>query len=128
MGVRDKLEVLVVDDMSTSRGILLQMLDRLGITRVEDVENGLSALTRTRVRPPHLILSDLYMPAMTGLELLETLRADPDTRQTRFVLITGRGDERVVDAGRKLGMNGLLTKPFDVADLQRCIEAAVGRL
>lgn len=128
MSVREKLRVLVVDDMSTSRGILLQMLDKLGIAQVEYTENGVRAVERTKVSPPHLILSDLYMPEMNGLQLLQRLRADPATKRTGFILVTGRGDPAVIDAGQKLGMNNFLTKPFDATDLKTCIEAVVGRL
>ncbi|MEM7642717.1 MAG: response regulator [Pseudomonadota bacterium] len=128
MGVREKLRVLVVDDMSTSRGILLQMLDKLGIAQVEYAENGVRAVERTKRSPPHLILSDLYMPEMNGLQLLQRLRADPATQRTGFILVTGRADPAVIDAGRKLGMNNFLTKPFDATDLKTCIEAVAGRL
>lgn len=128
MALRDSLKVLVVDDMSTSRGILLQALDGLGITHVEYTDDGKKAMQRAREFLPHLILSDLYMPELNGLQLLQHLRHDPTTRKIGFILVTGRSDKTVIDTGRKLGMNNFLAKPFTPADMKNTIEAVVGRL
>ncbi len=128
MPLREMLRVLVVDDMSTSRGLLLQALDSLGISNVEYAEDGKAGMLHARKKPPHLILSDLYMPELNGLQLLQHLRADPLTKKVGFILVTGRGDEKVVQTGRKLGMNNFLTKPFTPAELKDCIEAVVGQL
>lgn len=128
MSLRDMLKVLVVDDMSTSRGILLQTLDTLGISNVSYAENGKSGMLQARKNVPHLILSDLYMPELNGLQLLQHLRAEPLTQKVGFILISGRGDESVIQTGKKLGMNNFMTKPFSPADLKACIEAVVGRL
>jgi two-component system chemotaxis response regulator CheY len=128
MSVREKLRMLVVDDMSTSRGILLQTLDALGIRRVDYAENGALAFAKARETAPHLVLSDLHMPEMNGLELLKTLRSDPKTARIGFILVSGRHDERALRAGRSLGMNNYLPKPFTAEDMRRSIEAVVGRL
>ena len=128
MPLRDMLRVLVVDDMSTSRGILLQALDTLGIRSIAYAENGKAGLLLARQDQPHLVLSDLYMPELNGLQLLQYMRAEPVTQKIGFVLITGRGDASVIETGRKLGMNNFLTKPFTIAQLRDCIEAVVGKL
>lgn len=128
MPLRDMLRILVVDDMSTSRGIMLQALDSLGIRHVGYAENGKTGLQQALKDQPHLILSDLYMPELNGLQLLQHLRASPHGQKTGFILITGRGDESVIQTGRKLGMNNFLTKPFTPAQLRDCIEAVVGSL
>lgn len=128
MALRDTLRILVVDDMSTSRGLLLQALDGLGIRNVEYASDGRTAIQRARADPPHLVLSDLYMPEMNGLQLLQHLRHDPATRRVGFILVTGRSDENVIRTGRSLGMNNLLTKPFSIADIKSTIESVVGRL
>jgi len=122
------LRVLVVDDMSTSRGILLQTLDTLGISNVSYAEDGKQGVMSARQNVPHLILSDLYMPNLNGLQMLQHLRAEPATQKIGFILITGRGDEAVIQTGKKLGMNNFLTKPFTPAQLKECIEAVVGKL
>ncbi|TFL16718.1 response regulator [Jannaschia formosa] len=128
MSVRKSLRILVVDDMSTSRGLLLQALDSLGIRNVSYATDGKDAIQKARTHPPHLVLSDLYMPEMNGLQLLQHLRHDPTTRRIGFILITGRSDEKVIRTGKSLGMNNFLPKPFTVADMKATIEAVVGRL
>ena len=106
MPLRDMLRVLVVDDMSTSRGILLQALDTLGIGNVSYAENGRTGMLHAREKVPHLVL----------------------TQKVGFILIAGRGDATVIETGQRLGMNNFLTKPFTAAQLKSCIEAVVGRL
>ncbi|WP_083480649.1 response regulator [Jannaschia seosinensis] len=128
MALRDMLRVLVIDDMSTSRGLLLQALDSLGIQNVSYAEDGAQGVQQARKSPPHIVLSDLYMPELNGLQVLQHLRSDPVTQKVGFILITGRGDDSIIDTGRKLGMNNFLTKPFTPALLKDCIEAVVGRL
>ena len=128
MSLRENLKILVVDDMSTSRGLLLQALDTLGIRNVSYATDGKDAMQKARTNPPHLVLSDLYMPEMNGLQLLQHLRHDPTTKRIGFILITGRSDEKVIKTGKSLGMNNFLPKPFTVADMKATIEAVVGRL
>jgi two-component system chemotaxis response regulator CheY len=128
MSVRDKLRVLVVDDMSTSRGIILQTLDSFGISQVEYAEDGESALASLKKRPVHLVISDYNMPKMDGLHLLHAIRSDPATAKTGFLMVSGRADPKVMEAGKKLKMNNFLTKPFEPGVLRAAIEAVVGRL
>ena len=128
MALRDQLRVLVVDDMSTSRGLLLQALDNLGIPNVASAENGLTALHHLKRSPVHLVISDYNMPEMDGLRLLQYLRHDPATRQTGFILVTGKADARVIGTGQQLGMNNFLRKPFTDNQMLECVEAVVGKL
>ena len=126
--MRDKLRVLVVDDMSTSRGLLLQALDAFGVRQVEYAEDGEAALASLAKRPVHLVISDYNMPKMDGLKLLHAIRTNASTAKTGFVLVSGRADPAVMEAGRKLQMNNFIAKPFQPADLKVAIEAVVGRL
>ncbi|MDF1620546.1 response regulator [Pseudothioclava nitratireducens] len=128
MSLRDQLRILVVDDMSTSRGLITQALDAMGIRQVGYATDGPSALQILEKSPVHLVISDYNMPGMDGLHLLHALRNQPKTRSIGFILITGRADKQIVDTGRKLGMNNFLKKPFAPQDLRACIEAVVGRL
>ncbi len=128
MALRDQLRILVVDDMSTSRGLLLQALDSFGIRNVEYASDGVEAMQTLKTKPAHLVISDYNMPGMDGLHLLQHIRHDPTTRQTGFILVTGRADAQIIDAGKKLGMNNFLKKPFSQDDMRNCIEAVVGKL
>jgi two-component system chemotaxis response regulator CheY len=128
MALRDQLRVLVVDDMATSRGLITQALDALGISNVATASDGRSALSSLAASPVHLVISDYNMPEMDGLQLLQTLRANPATQRTGFLLITGRADASVIDRGRALGMNNYIKKPFTPDDMKGAIEAVFGRL
>ena len=128
MALRDQIRIMVVDDMSTSRGLITQALDSFGVRNVATAENGKRALQILAAKPAHLVISDYNMPEMDGLQLLYYLRATPKTTGVGFVLITGRAEQQIIDHGKKLGMNNYLKKPFQPMDLRNCIEAVVGKL
>lgn len=128
MALRDQIRMMVVDDMSTSRGLITQALDGFGIRNIATAENGREALRALAVKPAHLVISDYNMPEMDGLQLLQHLRGTPQTKGMGFVLITGRAEQQIIDHGKKLGMNNYLKKPFQPDQLRHCIEAVVGRL
>jgi two-component system chemotaxis response regulator CheY len=128
MALRDQLRILVVDDMATSRGLITQALDSIGIRNVATAGDGMSALKSLEKAPVHLVISDYNMPNMDGLQLLHSLRKGAKTAGVGFLLITGRADKQIIDTGKKLGMNNFIKKPFDAAGLKGAIEAIVGRL
>ncbi|MEO9820452.1 MAG: response regulator [Paracoccaceae bacterium] len=128
MALRDQIRVMVVDDMSTSRGLITQALDNFGVQNVSTAEDGTSALQLLARSPVHLVISDYNMPNMDGLKLLHNLRAGPKTKGVGFILITGRAEQQIIDYGKKLGMNNYLKKPFQPDELRKCIETVVGPL
>lgn len=128
MALRDQLRIIVVDDMSTSRGLITQALDGFGIRQVESAPDGPSALQKIATWPVHLVISDMNMPGMTGLQLLHTLRSSAKTQRVGFLLITGKADREIIETGKRLGMNNFLPKPFQPNGLRTAIEAIVGRL
>lgn len=128
MSLKDKLQVMVVDDMSTSRGLIVQALDEIGIVNYRTENDGASAWQRLIAQPAHLVISDFNMPRMDGLQLLEALRSHPTTARIGFVLITGRADKDIIERGQRLAMNNFIKKPFNTASMKACIERVVGRL
>lgn len=128
MALRDQLRVMVVDDMSTSRGLITNALDSFGVRNVASASDGPTALQKMAASPVHLVISDYNMPGMDGLQLLHSLRTNASTRGVGFLLITGRADREIIDMGKKLGMNNFLKKPFEPANLKSSIEAIVGPL
>lgn len=117
-----------MDDMSTSRGLITQALDGFGIRQVESACDGPEALTKIAAWPVHLVISDMNMPGMNGLQFLHALRSAPATRNVGFILITGKADRQLIETGKQLGMNNFVAKPFQPNDLKTAIEAIVGRL
>lgn len=128
MGVRNSLHVMIVDDMSTSRGLITQAMDELGIKHYQTEKDGESALKRLVARPVHLVISDYNMPGMDGLALLEALRRSKATQRIGFILITGRADRDLIARGQRLGMNNYLPKPFTTQQMRSCIERVTGPL
>lgn len=128
MALRDQIRIMVVDDMSTSRGLITQALDSYGVQHVSTAADGNDALQSLARSPVHLVISDYNMPNMNGLHLLQHLRQGAKTAQVGFILITGRADQQVIDQGRKLRMNNFLLKPFETSTLRQCIETVVGPL
>ncbi|WP_417269724.1 response regulator [Celeribacter sp.] len=128
MALRDQLRIMVVDDMSTSRGLITNALDGFGIRNIASASDGPSALTKLQTSPVHLVISDYNMPGMDGLQLLHALRTNPRTKGIGFMLITGRADREIIEMGKKLGMNNFVKKPFDPITLKTAIEAIVGKL
>ena len=128
MGLREQIRILVVDDMATSRGLIIQSLDKIGIKNVDFVKNGKEALEALAKKPAHLIISDLNMPVMDGFGLLQKLRATPALKKVGFILVTGSADKDTVVKGQQLGMNNYIAKPFTPESMMACIERVVGKL
>ena len=128
MPLKSSLHVMVVDDMTVSRGLIEQALDQIGITQVVYEADGAAAFRRVAAQPVHLVISDYNMPNMDGLQLLEHLRGNKTTQRIGFILITGTATREIVDRGRQLGMNNMLTKPFTTDGLKKAIETVFGPL
>ena len=128
MSLKDSLRVMVVDDMSTSRGLITQALDDIGIFNVQTENDGKSALGRLVKSPVHLVLSDLNMPGLDGLGLLRALRQHPPTQKIGFILVTGSPNKELIQTAQKLGLNNMIKKPFTAESMKQCIERVVGRL
>ena len=128
MSLKEQLRILVVDDTSVSRALIVDGLDQLGMKNVSIARDGEEGLIAMRTKPSHLVISDLNMPKLDGLGLLKAVREFEPTKKAGFILVTGRGDNAVIEQGRKYGLNNFLAKPFTVATLKASIEAVVGRL
>lgn len=128
MALKDTLRLMVVDDMSVSRGLLTQALEEIGLWKYQTENDGRTALDKIVASPVHLVLSDYNMPGMNGMQLLEALRANRTTQGVGFILVTGTPTKELIDRGRALGLNNLVRKPFTSASLKQAIEQVVGRL
>ncbi|RVV99240.1 response regulator [Mesobaculum littorinae] len=128
MSLKDSLRVMVVDDMSTSRGLITQALDWMGVKHYDTCNEGAKALKQLSASPVHLVISDFNMPGMDGLGLLEGLRGNKSTQRIGFILVSGRMDKETVTRGRALAMNNYIEKPFTPPAMKACIERVVGKL
>lgn len=128
MALKDSLSVMVVDDMSTSRSLILMALEQIGIQKVDFCNDGQSALQKIAAQPVHIVISDYNMPGLNGLQLLKALRENKLTQRIGFILVSGKLDNEILTTGKKLGLNNFITKPFDTPQMKACLQAVVGPL
>jgi two-component system chemotaxis response regulator CheY len=128
MTLASKLEVMVVDDTSVSRMLITESLAEIGIKSLALARDGNQALTALKVKPVHLVISDMNMPGLDGLGLLKALREFKPTSKMGFILVTGSPDKSLIERGRVLGLNNFIAKPFTTKTIRSAIEAVVGKL
>ena len=113
---RERRTVLVVDDEAGNRNVLHEILVDLG-HEVVLTEDGLKAIAEVEREFPDLILLDISMPGMSGIEVCKILKRDPKTRLIPVVLLTGRGEREIRIAGLEAGADDFFHKPFDLLEL-----------
>lgn len=128
MSLKDSLRVMVVDDMSVSRALISQSLEEIGIKHVATEADSKAALGKLSANPVHLVISDMNMPGLSGLDLLGALRQNRTTQRIGFILITGTPTPEILQKGQQLGLNNLIRKPFTTATVKASIERVVGPL
>ncbi len=108
------VDVLIVDDSAAIRKILQRMLGQAGVTlgKVVEAGDGVEALERLRVQPVNLILSDINMPNMDGIQLLTELKSKAESKHIPVIMITTEGGEAKVMEALELGASGYVRKPF----------------
>jgi CheY-like chemotaxis protein len=112
--------ILVVDDYAMNRTVAVGLLGRLGY-QVEAVEGGQEALAALRQKPYALVLLDLQMPGMSGIETAQQIIAEWGERRPRLVATTGGTTEEEQRAWRAVGMDGGLAKPLHLAELRATV-------
>jgi two-component system phosphate regulon response regulator PhoB len=118
--------ILLVEDERDLLELLKYNLDRDGY-QVLTAETGEAGLKQVRQNPPDLILLDLMLPAMDGLEVCRSLKARPETAHIPVIMLTARGEETDVVAGLDLGADDYITKPFSPKILMARIKAVLRR-
>src|ERR1044071_3201310 len=120
--------VLIDDDGPEIAEGLRYNLEREGLRAVVAAsgEKGLE-LALDKTSPPALILLDLMLPGMSGIELCRRLRREPSTRRTPIIMLTARGSEGERVAGLELGADDYVTKPFSVRELVARVRAVLRR-
>ena len=122
------LQVMVVDDMSTSRMLMISALQEIGFRQIIIAKGGKEALTQLQKSAAHLVVSDMNMPDLDGLSLLKALRSYKMKAKMAFILVTGSADKTLISRGRELGLNNFIAKPFTTPGVRNSIEAVLGPL
>ncbi len=106
------MKILLVDDFSTMRRIVRNILKQLGFTNVEDADDGDVAFEKLKQADYDFVITDWNMPNMTGLELLKLIRADENLKDTPVLLVTAEADKENVIQAAQAGVNDYIVKPF----------------
>lgn len=127
MPFNPKQKILVVDDMSTMRKIIKNMLTKMGCTDLHEADDGIPAWEMVQAaqaegEPFQFILSDWNMPGMTGLDFLKELRAVDEFKKVPFLMVTAEGEQGNVIAAVKAGVSNFIVKPFNIVTLQEKIQ------
>lgn len=118
-------KILVVDDDASVRGVLVRFLKKLGYA-VAEAADGAAGLEAVKNDSPSLVLLDIQMPKMTGIEFLrEARKLRPELA---VIMVTGQGDEEVAQEAMKLGAVDYVSKPLDFGYLETSVKAKLATL
>lgn len=112
-----KMKFLVVDDFSTMRRIVRNLLKELGYTNVDEAEDGVIALQKLQSGGFEFVVTDWNMPNMDGLTLLQTIRATPHLKHLPVLMITAEAKKENIIAAAQAGASGYIVKPFTAGTL-----------
>ncbi|THJ20898.1 MAG: response regulator [Nitrospira sp. CG24E] len=112
------MKILVVDDMSTMRRIVKNIMKQLGFANVEEAENGQEALEKLKVDTFGFVISDWNMPVMTGIQLLRAIRADDKLKAIPVLMVTAEAQKENLIEAIQAGVSNYIVKPFTAEVLQ----------
>jgi two-component system chemotaxis response regulator CheY len=116
------MKILTVDDFSTMRRIIRNMLRQLGYTNIVEAEDGVEALSLLQREKVDFVISDWNMPNMSGLGLLKAIRADDNLKPIPVLLVTAEALKEYVVEAVKAGVNNYVVKPFTAETLKEKID------
>ena len=116
MGI-ESTRFLVVDDFSTMRRIVRNLLKELGFVNVQEAEDGVDALKKLRADTFDFVVSDWNMPNMTGIELLREIRKDEKLKTLPVLMVTAEAKRENIIEAAQAGASGYVVKPFTAATL-----------
>jgi DNA-binding response OmpR family regulator len=121
------MKILIIDDDADIRSIARLSLSRVGGMEVIEAGSGVEGVQKAQDERPDVILLDMMMPMMDGLETLAALRSRPATASTPVIFLTAKAAGDQVERMTSLGAAGVLAKPFDPRTLSRDVRAFVDR-
>lgn len=122
------MRILVVDDFSTMRRIVKNLLADLGLTNVAEAEDGGVAFTMLKQGGFDFVVTDWNMPGVTGIELLKMIRADEKLKTLPVLMVTAEAKREQIIEAAQAGVNGYIIKPFTAATLKEKIDKILERL
>ncbi|MBU2917487.1 chemotaxis response regulator CheY [Psychrosphaera sp. F3M07] len=122
------MKILVVDDFSTMRRIIKNLLRDLGFTNVQEADDGSTALPMLQNGDFDFVVTDWNMPGMQGIDLLREIRKDDSLKHMPVMMVTAEAKKEQIVAAAQAGVNGYIVKPFTAATLKGKLEKIFERL
>ena len=122
MPAEKDLKILVVDDFSATRTIVINYLSKLGYSNMVEAEDGFSALARLKSALFDLVVTDWSMSDMSGLDLLKQIRADSDLKHIPVLMVTSEDLQGNIVTAIKAGLNDYIVRPFEEHTFKQKLE------
>ena len=122
------MKILIVDDFSTMRRIIKNLLRDLGFANTHEADDGLTALPMLQKDSFDFLVTDWNMPVMQGIDLLKAVRADPQLAKLPVLLVTAEARRDQIVVAAEAGVNGYIVKPFTAQTLKDKLDKIFERL
>ncbi|RMO00886.1 Chemotaxis protein CheY [Pseudomonas coronafaciens pv. zizaniae] len=122
------MKILIVDDFSTMRRIIKNLLRDLGFTNTSEADDGLTALPMLQSGAFDFLVTDWNMPGMSGIDLLRQVRADDRLKNLPVLMVTAEAKREQIIEAAQAGVNGYVVKPFTAQALKEKIEKIFDRV
>ncbi len=122
------MKILVVDDFSTMRRIIKNLLRDLGFNNTQEADDGSTALPMLQRGDFDFVVTDWNMPGMQGIDLLKAIRADDSLKHLPVLMVTAEAKREQIIAAAQAGVNGYVVKPFTAATLKEKLDKIFERL
>ncbi len=120
------MKVLVVDDFATMRRIIKNVLKQIGFSKINEADDGKSALKELKKEEYDLVLCDWNMPEMSGLDLLIAMKSDDQLKGIPFVMVTAEAQKDNILEAVKTGVNNYIVKPFTADTVEQKLKKVFG--
>ena len=118
-------KILVVDDDPNVRFLISELLAR-GHYEVLQADDGTMAMDQVRAHHPDLVVLDIMMPGIDGIEVCRRIKSDPDLRHIKVIMVTAKTEGKDIQAGLAAGADHYITKPFKIVELSAKIRELTG--
>lgn len=122
------MKILVVDDFSTMRRIIKNLLKDLGFSNIQEADDGNTALPMLNQGDFDFVVTDWNMPGMQGIDLLRAIRSDDKLKHLPVLMVTAEAKKEQIVAAAQAGVNGYVVKPFTAATLKEKLDKIFERL
>ena len=123
-----EMKILIVDDFSTMRRIVRNLLKEIGYVNADEAEDGVAALSKLRAGSFQFVVSDINMPNMDGFELLTQIKADTHLKHLPVLMVTAEAKKEDIVTAAQAGAAGYIVKPFTKATLEEKVNKIMEKM